>query len=273
LVDQAKKPEYKAKMFELVPAAGTTITNRALRENFRPAFPDEQISDDDYWLIRDSLIEDGAIQSGRGYGGTVRRVLLEKQSTEPQTVAAVAEAAAASLRAEADLYEPFHEAIQKGYTRTNGIRRFVSEITARQGRRLTGGKWTRPDITLLAMRTYTFSPGKRLEVITFEVKEGLDGAVEGVFETLAHSVFAHRTFLAVHWPGYEHTEEDDDRRIVQECERFGVGYIVFDDPADYDTYNIVVSARLKEPDPAEVDNFIRQQISAEKQEEVREWIR
>lgn len=272
-MDQAKRPEYKARMFELVPVAGKTITNRALRQGFRRAFPDDEITDDDYWLIRDSLIEDGAIQSGRGYGGTVRRVLLEGRAPEPQATAAVAEAAAASLRAEADLYEPFLEAIQKGYTRTNGIRRFVSEITARQGRRLTGGKWTRPDITLLAMRTYTFTPGKRLEVITFEVKEGLDGAVEGVFETLAHSVFAHRTYLAVHVPGYEEMEEVEDDRIVQECERFGVGYIVFDDPRDYDTYNIVVSARLKEPDPAEVDNFIRQQISAQSQEEVREWIR
>ena len=260
-------------MFELVPAAGQTITNRALRQEFRDAFPDDQITDDDYWLIRDSLIEDGAIQSGRGYGGTVRRVLLEKQPTEPQTAAAVAEAVAATITAEADLYEPFHEAIQKGYTRTNGIRRFVSEITARQGRRLTGGKWTRPDVTLLAMRTYTFSPGKRLEVITFEVKEGLDGAVEGVFETLAHSMFAHRTYLAVHLPGYGEMEDVEDDRIVQECERFGVGYIVFDRAEDYDTYNIVVSARLKEPDPAEVDNFIRQQISAQNQEEVREWIR
>lgn len=271
-MDQAKRPEYKAKMFELVPVDGKTITNRALRQEFKAAFPDDQITDDDYWLIRDALIEDSAIQSGRGYGGTVRRVLLENQPPEPQAAAAVAEAAAASIKAEADLYEPFHEAIKKGYTRTNGIRRFVSEITAKQGRRLTGGKWTRPDITLLAMRTYTFTPGKRLEVITFEVKEGLDGAVEGVFETLAHSVFAHRTYLAVHLPGYVDMEVEDDR-IVQECERFGVGYIVFDKPEDYDTYDIVVSARLKEPDPAEVDNFIRQQIGAQNQEEVREWIR
>ena len=84
---------------------------------------------------------------------------------------------------------------------------------------------------------------------------------------------AHWTYLAVHLPGYEAMEEVEDDRIVQECERFGVGYIVFDNPEDYDTYNIVVSARLKEPDPAEVDSFIRQQINAQNQEEVREWIR
>jgi len=112
-----------------------------------------------------------------------------------------------------------------------------------------------------------------LEVITFEVKEGLDGAVEGVFETLAHSVFAHRTYLAVHLPGYAAMKDVEDDRIVQECERFGVGYMLFDVTGDYDTYEIVVEARLKEPGPAEVDNFIRQQVSAQNQEEVREWIR
>lgn len=273
-MDQAKKPEYKTKMLELVPVDGKTITNRALREAFKAAFPDDQITDDDYWLIRDALIEDGAIQSGRGYGGTVRRVLVEKEPPEPQAAVAVAEAVA-SIQAEADLYEPFHDAIQKGYTRTHGIRRFVSEITARQGRRLTGGKWTRPDMTLLAMRTYTFTPGKRLEVITFEVKEGLEGAVEGVFEALAHSIFAHRTYLAVHLSGFQGMDEKDigDERIIQECERFGVGYILFDKAEDYDTYNILVNAKLKEPDPADVDDFVRQQISAQKQEEVREWIR
>jgi hypothetical protein len=120
---------------------------------------------------------------------------------------------------------------------------------------------------------YTFTPGKRLEVITFEVKEGLDAAVEGVFESLAHSAFAHRSYLAVHVERYQDLEDIPDDRIVQECERFGVGYIIFSDPNDYDTYDVVVSARLKEPDPADVDNFVRQQVSPQSQEQIRDWIR
>src|ERR1017187_2686853 len=84
-----------------------------------------------------------------------------------------------------------------GYVKDNRIKRFISEITASQGRRSTGGKWTRPDFTLIAVRTYSFTPGKSLEVITFEVKPDLNTALEGVFESLAHSVFAHRSYLAV----------------------------------------------------------------------------
>lgn len=271
-MDQSKKPEYQRKLLELVPADGGAIGNSSLRQELRTAFPDDEITNDDYWLIRSSLIEDGLVQPGRGKGGSVRKVVHEPVQV-PQAEAGAAAEGVAAIRAEADLYEPFHNAIRTGYAPANSIRNFISEVTARQGRRATGGKWTRPDLTLLAVRMYTFTPGKRLEVITFEVKESLDVAVEGVFESLAHSVFAHRSYLAVHIPGYQDLEGVAEDRIIQECERFGVGYIVFDDPSNYDTYEIVVSARLKDPDPAEVDNFIRQQIGLQNQEQIRDWIR
>jgi hypothetical protein len=90
-----------------------------------------------------------------------------------------------------------------------------------------------------------------------------------VFEALAHSAFAHRSFLAVNIPEHEDMEELPDDRIVQECKRLGLGYMIFFDPADYDTFDIVESARLNEPDPYEVDNFVNTQISASGQEELR----
>lgn len=39
---------------------------------------------------------------------------------------------------------------------------------------------------------------------------------------------------------------------------------------DYNTYEVVGPAKLKEPDPEEVDNFIKKQISPQKQDELRE---
>jgi hypothetical protein len=268
-VEPTRKPELKQKLLQLVPIDGQPIGNGALRQLFRNqlATTGDQFTDEDYWLLRDSLIDDGIVQTGRGRGGSVRRVVIEKEQPPLQS------AAPAVSAAEADLYEPFHTAIKTGYAPANAIRRFVSEVTARQGRRVTGGKWTRPDITMIGIRTYAFTPGKRLEVITFEVKPNLDTALEGVFEALAHSVFAHRSYLAVHVPNYENIDDLDDERIAQECERFGVGYMLFSDPGNFDTYDIVSSARLKEPDPAEIDDFIKTQISPQNQEELREWIR
>lgn len=59
----------------------------------------------------------------------------------------------------------------------------------------------------------------------------------------------------------------DEGLIVQ-----GRGYIVFDDPADYDTFDIVCSAKLNEPDPYDVDSFIRTQLSADAQGQLRELL-
>jgi hypothetical protein len=128
-------------------------------------------------------------------------------------------------------------------------------------------------MTLVAVRTYQFTPGKRLEVITFEVKPNLDSALEGVYEALAHSAFAHRSYLAVDIRQFKEPEaEVPDERIVQECSRHGVGYMAFTDVSDYNTYEIVSTAKLKEPDPEEVDAFIKKQIGQPKQEELREHL-
>jgi len=264
-MDPARKPELKQKLLQFVPADGKPIGNGNLRHLIQRqlASSGDQLADEDYWLLRDSLIDDGLLLTGRGKGGSVRRVLIEKEQPTSEAISP----------AEADLYDAFHTAIKTGYAPANGLRRFVSEITARQGRRVTGGKWTRPDITMIGLRTYAFTPGKRLEIITFEVKPNLDSALEGVFEALAHSAFANRTYLAVHSPGYEDVDDLGDDRIVQECERFGVGYMLFSDPANYDTYQIIASARLKQPDPENVDTFIRAQITTQNQEELREWLR
>jgi hypothetical protein len=108
-----------------------------------------------------------------------------------------------------------------------------------------------------------------LEVITFELKPNLDAAIEGVFEALAHSAFAHRSYLAIDVTSYPE-ENIPGERILQECGRLGVGYIKFEDPADYETFDIVSPAKLNEPDPYEVDTFIKTQISAANQERLRD---
>jgi hypothetical protein len=187
--------------------------------------------------------------------------LTESAAQSPEIAAQVSETS---------LYEPFHKAILTGYIKDNRLKRFISEITAHQGRRATGGKWTRPDVTLVAVRTYQFTPGKRLEVITFEIKPSVDSALEGVYEALAHSAFAHRSFLAVDQREFKGEGEVPNERIIQECTRHGVGYIAFEDVVDYNTYDIICPAKLRDPDPEEVDNFIKKQISPEKQDELRD---
>jgi hypothetical protein len=267
-MDAHNRAAYTQFFIDLLPVDGRGIGNTTLRDQLRRRIePADTLTDEDYWTLRNGLLDDGRIEMGRGRGGSVRLV-----------VAPVEEAALPDLRQpvqviERPLYEPFQNAIITGYAKENRLKRFVSEITASQGRRNTGGKWTRPDVTLIAVRSYTFIPGKHLEVISFEVKPSLDTALEGVFEALAHSVFAHRSYLAVDISAFAEEDDIPDQRIIQETSRLGVGYITFTDVTDYSTYEIATTAKLREPDPFEVDQFIKTQISLEKQEELMEWIR
>ncbi len=289
IMDTAKKLEYRKLLLSLVPDSGENIGNVSLREELqqRARASADELTDEDYWSLRDALIDEGVLEQGRGRGGSVHRVRMleaapisvagaaagEKMSAVAVAVPAEVLAEVVELKSEADLYEPFHHAIVDGYTKDNRIKRFISEVTAQQGRRITGGKWTRPDITLIAVRAYTFTPGKRVEVITFEVKPDIDGALEGVYEALAHSAFAHRSYLAVDIREFKGREDEiPHERIVHECTRHGVGYIAFTDVSDYATYDVVCSAKLNEPDPYDVDNFVKTQISQAKQEEIREFL-
>jgi hypothetical protein len=78
------------------------------------------------------------------------------------------------------------------------------------------------DITLVGVRAFAFVPGKRLEVITFEVKPNLDQALDGVFEALAHSAFAYFAFLAVNISGYPEEDKLPDDSLFDECKRLGI---------------------------------------------------
>jgi len=277
-MDATKKNEYAALLLGMVPETGTNVGNLTLRQQLRTEVSrrGDELTDQDYWTLRDSLIDEGVIAQGRGKGGSVHRVAIEAAPVPDGGAELVGQqeqpVAEPGRIAEANLYEPFHSAVKAGYVKENRIKRFISQITASQGRRATGGKWTRPDLTIVAVRSYQFTPGKRLEVITFEIKPDLDGALEGAYEALAHSAFAHRSYLAVDIRAYADQDDIPDDRIVQECTRHGVGYLTFSDPANYDTYEIVCTARLNEPDPYEVDNFIRTQINPEYQEELREHL-
>jgi hypothetical protein len=275
-MDPSKKIDYRQLMLSLIPQNGTNVGNVTLRQQLQAEAGKggDTLTDDDYWRLRDELIDEGLIEHGRGRGGSVHLVptkVEESENKEGQAPTATEPLTPAlPTPVEADFYEPFHTAIKNGYVKENRIKRFVSEITAQQGRRATGGKWTRPDVTLIAVRSYKFTPGKRLEVITFEVKPSIDTALEGVYEALAHSAFAHRSYLAVPVSTFAEGQDIPDERIIQECTRHGVGYINFDNVADYDTYEIICPAVLKEPDPYNVDNFIKTQISAANQEQLDE---
>jgi hypothetical protein len=275
-MDLQRRDEYKQRLYDLTPADGKTIGNAAARESLKEAFPTEDLTPEDYWDLRNSLITEGRLEKGRGQGGTVRRVLTVAEPVPApvggEAAAQPAVAAAPGTLAEASLYEPFQKVIQTGYVPDNDFQPWVCEITAFQGRRNTGGLWTRPDVTLIAIQTFVYVPGKLFEVITFEIKPNIETAMEGVYEAAAHSAFAHRSYLAFPEPkDYDKNPLYD--RIYDECERFGLGLICFEDVANWDTYTFALNAARKSPDPQAVNDFIKGQISEKSREEIQRWFR
>lgn len=256
----------------LIPVDGSAKGNMTLRTEFLEESSKKhgvQLNEDDYWNLRDALVDDGKIGLGRGKGGSVRR-LSESPEVELQ-VATDQDVAQQPYKVESDLYEPFHETIRHYYVKDYRLKDYVSEITAHGGGKYTGGKWTRPDLTLVAVKMFQYIPGKTLEVITFELKRAEWWGVEGVYETAAHSSFAHSSYLCIHAPTVIPSSDQD--RLEREAQRFGVGLILFENPKDWDTFDVRVDPEYKFPDPEETNRFISIQLSEPNKERIAYLIR
>jgi hypothetical protein len=245
----------KARLLAKVPADGSAVGNIALRGSLK-------WSEHRYWYVRDSLLEEGAIARAKGRGGAVRRV-LHVDSTTPEAaseVTLVGEATLSEVR-EVELYKPIRETLKTSWAKERQIEPLAVEITAAQGRRATGGRWTRPDLVSAAVRTYRYLPGKYMEVVTFEVKpcDAID--VTAVYEALAHLRSATHAYVMFHVPNER--EELVKVTIEEACRvgrHHGVGVIVMSDPADFDTWEEREEAHRVEPDPQRLDEFMAAQL-------------
>ncbi len=140
-----------------------------------------------------------------------------------------------------------------------------------QGRRSTGGTWTRPDIIALSMRTFRHWPGRYFDLWTFEIKPTWSVNVTGIYEAAAHSRCATQSFCAYHVEDIDGIPEDEVGRLVGEAQRLGVGLIFFTDPADYSTWDLRVMPVRREPDPSLLEEFIATQVSDYGQDQLLRW--
>jgi hypothetical protein len=247
------------RLLALIPSDGSPKGNiRLLRES--------GLTEDEYWLLRNKLIEQGKIGKARGMGGAVYLLNAEESPERIQK-------RRRRKSVENDLYEDFEKWLGEFWAKDVNLTWFRIEKTAHQGSRQTGGRWTRPDFAIVAVNTYRYFPGKFLELISFEVKPKLSDALAGVFECAAHSVYANRSFLAVCVEDEADEESEDFARIERECERFGLGLVTFSDVEDMESYKVQVEANRRTPDPSEVDKFIASQLKESTQELVAKQIK
>jgi hypothetical protein len=222
-------------------------------------------NEDRYWRVRARLVDDGLVVLGKGRGGAVRLVVAASTSPPvPPTVTG-------GITRELDLYEPLGETLLQQWRLERRLDNFIVEITALQGRRSTGGVWTRPDLTGISVRRFAHVPGVHFDVWTFEVKPIWELNVVGVAEAAAHARFATRSYVFYHLETADGGPELDV--CVDEARRFGVGVVSFVDPRDFKTWEVHLDAERHEPDPALLDEFIATQMSDETKHELQRWLR
>jgi hypothetical protein len=256
--DQKLSPDEQS-LFDLIPADGTTIGNGRLQEYLR-------WSDKHYWPIRDALVDKDLVARGRGRGGTLRRILPVPETevvtvpvpvgpgTKPPDVEAV-------IRREEELYEPLASVLKSDWAKDRRKSLLAVEITARQGRRATGGTWSRPDLVSVEIKTYEYVPGKFLEIVTFEVKPAYAIDVAAVYEALAHRRAATHAYVLLHVPPEHAASLDENIQILRAVARsHGIGVILVGDPADYSTWDEQEEAVRMEPDPDHLNQFIDTQL-------------
>jgi hypothetical protein len=275
-LDGLSPEQIEAKQQELlvaVPGTGA-IGNKALREKLGLEW-----SEDLYWAIRSRLIERGLLDTGRGKGGSVKLVPAPIQpAAQPQVAAAPAQMgaqpAAPDYSKESELYEPVSSVLRNHWSKEQGFDNYLVEVTAKQGSRSTGGKWTRPDVTVVGYKTFPYLPGRFLEVLSFEIKPTNTLDITAVYEALSHRRSATRAYVVGHVPNAKRAEmESEVEAVTEEAKKLGIGVIIADEPTDFDTWEVLLDADRVEPDPTRLNEFIARQTSPELREQIVRWFK
>ena len=174
---------------------------------------------------------------------------------------------------EHDLYPPMRAEIRLRWADTDPHDfiepdRFCAVLPTHGDKR---GRWGAPDITLIGGKTLPFLPGKFLDVVTFEVKPGLD--ITGLYEALSHRTHATFAYLICHHTG--EASADEVARFTREGVRTGIGVILARQPEDYATWVELVPATRWTPDPEQLHEFIVDTTKKERKvfRDLRTWLR
>lgn len=265
-----KIDEFKKKLLGHVPDNGSSIGNITLRDTIL------EWDKEKYSAVKNLLIKEGKLELGRGKGGSVKLPPSSKENAdahvqEGEGVMPDGDVQGAVVYANEDaLYEPMLKVLQEDWVAEQNFEGSLIEKTARNGAK-PDGKWSRPDLTVLAHTAYPYIRGKIFDVISFEIKYRGSLDVTAVYEALSHKKAATKSYVLA-WINEAEGDVDIVSEVANAARRHGVGLITAEDPTNYDTWQIVVDAIREDPDPAELNRFLANQISKESQDQWRKWL-
>lgn len=233
--------------------------NRTTRSQLQLHLDLDRLGQAHYAAAEQSLLDDGVIDIRRGREGGI---FLSNGVSPTLSDKQVAETVADERQRERDHYEKALKVLRTDWALDERFLQVFGCVTAGQGRRRTGGRWTRPDLTTLCISKRIFDAGKQADVRTFEVKlfEALD--VAAVFEALSHRARAHYSYLLI-VDAPRRSEEADEARleaVVAEAARHGVGVFTASATCDYKRWERLLDARLSDADPTAIEDFVTNQV-------------
>ena len=149
---------------------------------------------------------------------------------------------------------PFVHAAATPY---RGHRKVIAN-TARGGPK--AGKWTQPDLTLIAIQRLSIQKRIELELFSFELKRQNDSDVDSVFEAVAHTRYAHYAYLAWHQPSLDIVAKEKQRDVESNCRTHGIGLILFSEPLLPATYLVLLAPARKTPHPYDVEEYLERRL-------------
>lgn len=248
-----------------LPSDGQLLTNRRVREAL--AWDEAR-----YWDVHAQLVADGIVVVGRGQGGSVGLVVPDEHDAEveaPDDVQRPVPPENESAK-ENEWYPILLYALRHEWAKQFG--ETAVEITAYQGKKSTGGTWSRPDLTAATLRRYRLLPSATFDVWTFEVKRPADWSIVGVHEASAHGRRSTRPVLLLVAPAeLEPWQTDALASCIAEAARLGVGLVVAAPPYHFENWTWHVEPERHEPAPHLLEEFLEQQLPFETREVIALW--
>jgi hypothetical protein len=149
--------------------------------------------------------------------------------------------------------------------------RLIVQNTAHGG--VAAGLWTRPDLAAAVVTRYIYAPTAQLDLYGFELKMPAGCSVYAVHEALAHTAFVNFAYLVAFLPDAAHSERENLTRMIEQAQKHGVGIIIVKDPADDESYEMILAAQRHDPKLKRVDDFISQRFDRANKLALRTWIR
>jgi len=238
---------------------------RLPRQQLWGLLPERQPTEE-YWAAEQALVDARRIERRRGRMGGIYLLPAAAEPAADEVPAAPdvqdEQPEELEVRREQEFYEPAMAAILGNWTEQPGFTRVFGAITAGQGRRATGGAWTRPDITICTVSDWLFSSRPEGDVRTIEVKRYEALNVIGVYEAVSHKSRAHYAYLlVVNFP--ENLTEDqkaDFDNVLSVAGRHGVGVITATDAGDWSTWSFELDPLRSDADHQAVNQFLLDQV-------------